>query len=278
MRIRPARSIWVPPTSTVLPWPILSSIAAASHGVAMSRLIGPAPSRHHSAPKQPTKMTAQSAGPPRAGSASDRHPASGASTRRRHQSEGGPNGNATTAGAPGGPPPLPDPDPSRRRPNPASGVDRREHDPDCHPGRRIPCHCLSIQAPIVGLSTAGTAAVRGKRSPLRRHCRHTSNIPAVRHFAPGARSTSSGVVRGIPCNHTPAPPDLPSRGRDSGTPDETCNTALVDPPKASKGRRCPSNPERNRPKRPPALQHQKSRLRPSGQQLKQNSRKHSGHR
>ena len=38
-------------------WPIFSSIAAASHGVAMSRLIGPAPSRHHSAPKQPTKMT-----------------------------------------------------------------------------------------------------------------------------------------------------------------------------------------------------------------------------
>ena len=88
-------------------------------------------------------------------------------------------------------------------------------------GRRIPCHCLSIQAPIVGLSTAGTAAVRGKRSSLRRHCRHTSNIPAVRHFAPGARSTSSGVVRGIPCNHTPASPDLPRRGRDSGTPDES---------------------------------------------------------
>ena len=57
MRIRPARSIWVPPTSTVLPWPIFSSIAAASQGVAMSRLIGPAPSRHHSPPKQPAKIT-----------------------------------------------------------------------------------------------------------------------------------------------------------------------------------------------------------------------------
>ena len=51
MRILPARSICVPPTSTVLPWPIFSSIAAASHGVAISRLIGPAPSRHHSPPK-----------------------------------------------------------------------------------------------------------------------------------------------------------------------------------------------------------------------------------
>ncbi len=29
-------------------------------------------------------------------------------------------------------------------------------------GRRIPCHCLSIQAPVIGLSTAGTAAVQGK--------------------------------------------------------------------------------------------------------------------
>ena len=47
---------WVPPTLTVLPWPILSSIAAASHGVAMSRLMGPAPSRHQRAPKQPTKI------------------------------------------------------------------------------------------------------------------------------------------------------------------------------------------------------------------------------
>jgi thioredoxin-dependent peroxiredoxin len=30
---------------------------------------------------------------------------------------------------------------------------------------------------------------------------------------------------------------LPSQGHDSGTPDESCNTALVDPPKATKGRR-----------------------------------------
>ena len=61
MRIRPARSICVPPTSTVLPWPIFSSIAAASHGVAISRLIGPAPSRHHSAPKEPAKITIRAA-------------------------------------------------------------------------------------------------------------------------------------------------------------------------------------------------------------------------
>lgn len=104
-------------------------------------------------------------------------------------------------------------------------------------GRRIPSHCLSIQAPVVGLSAAGTAAVDGNRRSPPRHCRHTSNVPAVRHFAPGARSTSSGVVCGIPCNHTPSPPKLPSRGRESGTPDESCNTALVDPPKATKGRR-----------------------------------------
>ena len=58
IRIRPARSICVPPTATVLPWPIFSSIAAASQGVATSRLMGPAPSRHHSPPKQPVKITA----------------------------------------------------------------------------------------------------------------------------------------------------------------------------------------------------------------------------
>ena len=61
MRMRPARSIWVPPISTVLPWPIFSSIAGASQGVAMSRLIGPAPSRHHSPPKQTTKITISAA-------------------------------------------------------------------------------------------------------------------------------------------------------------------------------------------------------------------------
>ena len=105
----------------------------------------------------------------------------------------------------------------------------------------------------MGLSAAGTAAVRGKRSSLRRHCRHTSNIPAVRHFAPGARSTSSGVVRGIPCNHTPAPPDLPSRGRDSGTPDESCNTALVDPPKATKGRRMSKKSRKKSSKTPSGI-------------------------
>jgi hypothetical protein len=29
-------------------------------------------------------------------------------------------------------------------------------------GRRIPCHCFSIQAPVIGLSAAGTAAGHGK--------------------------------------------------------------------------------------------------------------------
>ena len=61
MRIRPARSICVPPISTVLPWPIFSSIAVASQGVATSRLIGPAPRRHHSVKKLPAKITASAA-------------------------------------------------------------------------------------------------------------------------------------------------------------------------------------------------------------------------
>ncbi len=46
---------------TVLSWPIFSSIAAASQGVAMSRLIGPAPSRHHSAKKPEPKISISTA-------------------------------------------------------------------------------------------------------------------------------------------------------------------------------------------------------------------------
>ena len=54
--IRPARSIWVPPTSTVWSRPRFCSMADASHGVTTSRLMGPAPRRSHS-PKKPTPKT-----------------------------------------------------------------------------------------------------------------------------------------------------------------------------------------------------------------------------
>ena len=47
--VRPfsSRSIWVPPTTTVCLPPKFSSIAAFSHGVAMSSSIGPLDRRHH---------------------------------------------------------------------------------------------------------------------------------------------------------------------------------------------------------------------------------------
>ncbi len=113
---RPARSICVPPTSTVLPWPILSSIAAASHGVARSRLIGPAPSRHHSPPKQPVKITDQHARAPIAMRLTQRSPVS-QSLQPQQKSGSEPvqvwSWNATAVAAHGCPPPHPAPDPSR---------------------------------------------------------------------------------------------------------------------------------------------------------------------
>ena len=166
IRIRPARSIWVPPTSTVLPWPILSSIAAASQGVAMSRLIGPAPSRHHSAPKQPTKMTIR-APTTTASRFSQRPPAS----QRRNGEKPVTERWKPRIGT---------------RQQPARPIARllflilipigvvpfrllvvgRRADriPIVILGRRIPCHCLSIQAPVMGLSAAGAAAVDRKRT------------------------------------------------------------------------------------------------------------------
>ena len=51
-------------------------------------------------------------------------------------------------------------------------------------------------------------------------------------------STSGRVVRRIPCNHTPRSSDLPSgRTRIRACRDKTRNTLMIDPPKATKGRR-----------------------------------------
>src|SRR5215475_5599933 len=71
---------------------------------------------------------------------------------------------------------------------------------------------------------------------LSRHHRQSLIDPVARHLALTARSTSEQAYRN-PCNHTPAPPDLPSRWLDSGSPDNTHNGLMVEPPKATKGRR-----------------------------------------
>ena len=128
IRIRPARSICVPPTSTVLPWPILSSIAAASHGVATSRLIGPAPSRHHSPPKQLDEdhrqhgdHDGQALDPAFAG-----QPAAAALRTCRRTDEIR-NWDGTAAGARGSAPPRRAPGPSRPH-HPIAGFEPRHAD------------------------------------------------------------------------------------------------------------------------------------------------------
>ncbi len=122
IRIRPARSICVPPTSTVLPCPIFCSIAVASQGVTMSRLIGPAPSRHHRLPKQPAKITSREARndgePPEPAPAGQR-------TSPRSQAVGktvktGIRSGQQTA-APGAEPPRRVPHASQRRPTASAG-------------------------------------------------------------------------------------------------------------------------------------------------------------
>ena len=78
------------------------------------------------------------------------------------------------------------------------------------------------------------------RALLCRHrCQSSINTvtrrPAQSSIA--GHSTSGRVVRRIPCNHTPRPSNLPSNRRESDRRDKTRNTLLVDPPKATKGRR-----------------------------------------
>src|SRR5262249_21673302 len=69
-----------------------------------------------------------------------------------------------------------------------------------------------------------------------------------------AHSTSGQAVRRIPCNHTPRPSDLPSRRRESSLPDVTRNTPMIEPPKATKGRRMS---KKSRKKSPSASSRQK---------------------
>ena len=181
----------------------------------MSRLIGPAPSRHHSPPKQPAKITISTAitiasalYPAFAG-----EPAAAAPRNRRRAGESR-NWNATTAGARDGPPPRPGLDPSRPSSHCESWASARGFDASL--GRRIPCHCLSVLA--LRLIAATGAPVDLYRALLCRHRCQSSINTVTRHPAPrsGGPSTSGRVVRRIPCNHTPRPSDLPSSRRESG--------------------------------------------------------------
>src|ERR1700732_3343336 len=140
---------------------MLSSIAAASQGVAISRLIGPAPSRHHSPPKHTAKITINTA-ITTARRLTQRSPAShrrnaprrsptrwkpeferdnrrraapgpgvprrpiGAPPRDGRQPGGSRSSSATTAGARDGPPPRHGPDPNRRLPTARAGRQRAD--------------------------------------------------------------------------------------------------------------------------------------------------------
>jgi thioredoxin-dependent peroxiredoxin len=75
-----------------------------------------------------------------------------------------------------------------------------------------------------------------------------------------AQSTSGQGVHRIPCNHTPAPSDLPSRRTESGLPGETRNSLIIDPLKATKGRRMS---KKSRKKSPKLLRGSNARVKPS---------------
>ena len=52
------------------------------------------------------------------------------------------------------------------------------------------------------------------------------------------------VARRIPCNSTPGQSDLPSRRLDSGIPEKAPNSQMIDPAKATKGRRMSKKPHK----------------------------------
>ena len=192
IRILPARSICVPPTSTVLPCPILSSIAAASHGVATSRLIGPAPSRHHSPPKQPAKITANTRDHDR--QALDPAFAGDPSVQRREivaQPVKARNWNATTAAVRGGPPPRHGRIPAGSSSHCEIWASARGFDPWRGPepwspwGELFLSHCLSVLA--LRLIAAAGAPIDLYRALLCRHRCQSSINTVTRRRAQGTR-------------------------------------------------------------------------------------------
>ena len=261
--IRPARSICVPPTSTVLPWPILSSMAAASHGVATSRLIGPAPSRHHSPPKQLTKITASTA----ITTASALDPASADQPPLQRcelvaepiKSGTGTGQQPTRAGArrlvvllvPAG----------RIIPMRDLSLGTR-----IRPlGRSIPSHCLSVLA--VRLIAVKDAPIDRYRALLCRHRCQSSINTVTRGRAQGLigcpRKRADGWCVEILVTILRGHQTCPAAGANPTIRDKIRNTLMVDPRKATKGRRMSKKTRKKSSKAPPGKSGRTSAAKPS---------------
>src|SRR5207244_123762 len=72
---------------------------------------------------------------------------------------------------------------------------------------------------------------------------------ATRHPTRRPHSTSGREVCRVPHNYTPGPSNLPSARLESGSPDEARNNPMIDPAKATKGRRM-SKKTRKKPSTP----------------------------
>src|SRR5438105_11305815 len=95
-------------------------------------------------------------------------------------------------------------------------------------GRRVPGHCLSVLALVIGSIAAMASPVDRRRALLCRHRCQSSIDPVARHWTLGAHSTSGRAVRRIPSNHTLPLSNLARRQADSIRPDETRNSLMID--------------------------------------------------
>jgi hypothetical protein len=219
-----------------LPWPILSSIAAASQGVATSRLMGPAPSRHHSPPKQAgedhrqTPITIASR-------LTQRSPVSHSCTLQtcrpadeiwnwtRQQPTRAMRAASSGSLIPAG----------RIVPLRDVGLGTR-----IRPlGRSIPSHCLSV--PALRLIAARGALFDRYRTLLCRHRCQSSINTVTRGRAQGLiglshRRADGGSVEFL-VTILPGHQTCPAAGANPTVKGETRNTLMVDLRKATKGRR-----------------------------------------
>ena len=145
--------------------------------------------------------------------------------------------------------------------------------------RRFPGATYSLPLPLGAGVDYGWFAARGApvdpyRALLCRHRCQSSINTVTRHPAPDRPSTSGRVVLRIPCNHTPRPSDLPSAGANPAAGQDP-QYPMVDPPKATKGRRMSKKTRKKSSKGPQRIQPPKAarRRRPARlQSLGQNAR------
>src|SRR6185437_702922 len=105
--------------------------------------------------------------------------------------------------------------------------------------------------PFAGGRIGTLAAPVDRVGPLLSGHRYQSLISPVAHHLALKPHSTSGQKRRIPCNHTPRRSDLPSRRRESGLPKTARNSLMIEPPKATKGRRMSKKSRKKSPQTAP---------------------------